>query len=231
MLNEGIGFVKNVSKKAAPHHSNAEGNGITNATVGLKAQFVLTTRAADGRQRYNEQDEVTLEIRNQQLQDCMTEVQIDDRKDGTYNISYFVSKAGKLNASVKVNGDHVRGSPFGAQVKAREYKPVLSFGQQGSSAGMFECPLGVAVNNRDEIAVTDVGNQRVQVFRNDGTYPRCFGGPGHGKGEFESPFGIAFDQNENIFVSYCGNDRVQIFDKQESTSMRLMDLKEASIVD
>ena len=65
-----------------------------------------------------------------------------------------------------------------------------------------------------KIAVTDVGNQRVQVFRNDGTYLRCFGGPGHGKGEFESPFGIAFDQNGNIFVSYCGNDRVQIFDEQ-----------------
>lgn len=79
----------------------------------------MTTRAADGRQCYNEQAEVTLEIHNQQLQDCMTEVQIDDRKDGTCNISYFVSEAGKLNAYVKVNGDHVRGSPFGVQVKAR----------------------------------------------------------------------------------------------------------------
>jgi len=214
VLNEGIGFVKNVSKKAAPHQSNAEGNGITNATVGLKAQFVLTTRAADGRQCYNEQAEVTLEIHNQQRQDCMTEVQIEDRKDGTYNISYFVSEAGKLIASVKVNGDNVRGSPFGVQVKVREYKPVLSFGQQGSSAGMFDGPVAVAVNNRDEIAVTELRNQRVQVFRNNGTYLRCFGGPGRGKGELDGPFGIAFDQNGNILVSDCGNDRVQIFDEQ-----------------
>lgn len=227
VLNEGIGFVKNVSKKSAPHHSNAEGNGITNATVGLKAQFVLTTRDADGGQCYNEQDEVTLEIHNQQLQDCMTEVQIDDRKDGNYNISYFVSEARKLNASVKVNGGHVRGSPFGVQVKAREYKPVLSFGQQGSSAEVFGLPFGVAVNNRDEIAVTDGGNQRVQVFRNDGTYPRCFGGPGHGKGEFESPFGIAFEQNGNIFVPYYGNDRVQIFD-EEGKYLDAFDGSEAS---
>ena len=54
MLSEGIGFVKNVSKKAVPHQSNAGGNGIRNATVGLKAQFVLKTRTADGRQYYNE---------------------------------------------------------------------------------------------------------------------------------------------------------------------------------
>jgi len=120
VLNDGIGFVVDVLKRAAPHQSNAEGNGIENATVGLKAQFVLTTRTADGRRCYNERDEVTLEINNQQRQDCMAEVQIEDRKDGTYNISYFVSEAGKLDASVKVNGDHVRGSPFRVQVKDRE---------------------------------------------------------------------------------------------------------------
>ena len=161
----------------------------------------MTTRTADGRQCYNERDKVTLEINNQERQDCMAEVQIEDRKDGTYNVSYFVSEAGKLNASIKVNGNHVRGSPFGVQVKDREYKPVLSFGQQGSSAGKFEGPFAVAVNNSDEMAVTEGDNHRVQVFRRDGTYLRCFGGLGHGKGEFYSPYGIAFDQNGNILVS------------------------------
>ena len=130
------------------------------------------------------------------------------------NVSYFVSEAGKLNASVKVNGNHVRGSPFGVQVKDREYKLVLSFGQQGSSAGKFEGPFAVAVNNRDEIAVTDGENHRVQIFRSDGTYLRCFGGPGHGKGEFYTPLGTVFDQYGNILVSDSGNNRVQIFDEQ-----------------
>ena len=214
VLNGGIGFVENVSKKSVAPQSNAEGNGIRNATVGLKPQFVLTTRTADGRQCYNERDEVRLEINNQQRQDCMSEVQIEDRKDGTYSISYFVTEGGKLNASVKVNGDHVHGSPFGVQVKDREYKLVLSFGQQGSSAGKFEMPFGVAVNNRDEIAVTDGKNRLVQVFRNDGTYLRCFGAYGDGKGEFKSPIGIAFDETGNILVSDNGNNRVQIFNEQ-----------------
>ena len=212
VLNEGIGFVQNASKVVS-HQSSAEGDGIRNATVGLKAQFVLTTRTADGRQCYNEWDEVTLEINNRQRQDCMSEVQIEDRKDGTYSISYFVSEAGKLDASVKVNRDHVRGSPFSVQVKDREYKPVLSFGQQGSSVGKFCLPVGVAVNNRDEIALTEGKNHRVQVFRSDGTYLRYFGGPGHGKGEFNHACGIAFDQNGNILVSDSGNSRVQIFDE------------------
>ena len=174
----------------------------------------MTTRTADGRQCYNEWDEVTLEINNQQRQDCMSELEIEDREDGTYSISYFVSEAGKLDASVKVNGGHVRGSPFSVQVKDREYKPVLSFGQQGSSVGEFGAPLGVAVNNRDEIAVTEAENHRVQVFRSDGTYLTCFGGPGHGKGEFDFPCGIAFDETGNLLVSDRKNNRVQVFDEQ-----------------
>ena len=174
----------------------------------------MTTRTADGRQCYNEWDEVTLEINNQQRQDCMSELEIEDREDGTYSISYFVSEAGKLDASVKVNGGHVRGSPFSVQVKDREYKPVLSFGQQGSSVGKFCLPVGVAVNNRDEIAVTEAENHRVQVFRSDGTYLTCFGGPGHGKGEFDFPCGIAFDETGNLLVSDRKNNRVQVFDEQ-----------------
>ena len=214
ILNEGIGYVQQrLPCKTIPPKSSAEGSGIEIAIVGQRAQFVLTTRNTHGRRCYSERDKITLEINNQQRHDCMTEVQIEDCEDGTYNISYFVTEAGKLDASVKVNGNHVSGSPFGIQVKDREYKPVLSFGQHGSSAGTLGSPWGVAVNNRDEIAVSEDENDRVQVFRSDGTFLRCFGGFGHEKGEFHYPRGIAYDQNGNIFVSDSGNSRVQIFDE------------------
>ena len=214
ILNEGIGCVQQrLPYKTVPSKSSAEGDGIANAIVGQKAQFVLTTRNTDGRQCYSERDEVTLEISNQQRQNCMAEVQIEDRKDGTYNISYFVIESGKLDVSVNVNGNHVRGSPFGVQVKDRKYKPVFSFGQHGSSAGTLGSPWGVAVNKRDEIAVSEDENDRVQVFRSDGTFLRFFGGFGHEKGKFHYPRGIAFDQNGHILVSDSGNNRVQMFDE------------------
>ena len=65
--------------------------------------------------------------------------------------------------------EQARGSPSPALVKPRQFCPVLSFGQRGSSALMLNKPWGVAVNERDEIAVTDTGNHRVQVFSSDGT--------------------------------------------------------------
>ena len=67
-----------------------------------------------------------------------------------------------------VNGEHVSGSPFTVQVQPRQYKPVLSFGEGGSSVGMFDEPYGVTVNERNEIAVTDSINCRVRVS-SDGT--------------------------------------------------------------
>ena len=126
ILSEGIGYVQQrLPCKTIPPKSSAEGNGIINAIVGPRVQFVLTTRNTDGRWCYSERDKVTLEINNQQRHDCMAEVQIEDREDGTYSISYFVTEAGKLDVSVKVNDNHVRGSPFGIQVKDREYNTCV----------------------------------------------------------------------------------------------------------
>ena len=59
------------------------------AIVGLEAQFVLTTRNAEGEQYYNERDCVTVEIRNRQGQ---TKARVQDNKDGSYKISYFAER-------------------------------------------------------------------------------------------------------------------------------------------
>ena len=64
-------------------------------------------------------------------------------------------------------------SPLEAQVQTKRYIPVLSFGQKGESVGMLNKPWGVAVNDRDEIAVTEVWNGRVSVFGSDGTHLRA----------------------------------------------------------
>ena len=66
-------------------------------------------------------------------------------------------------------GKHVRGSSFEVKTQTRRFRPVLSFGEFGESVGKLNFPWGVAVNNRNEIAVTDFNNCRVSVFSSDGT--------------------------------------------------------------
>ena len=109
-------------------------------------------------------------------------------------------------------GANVRDSPFETQEETRRYTAVLSFGQESESLGMLNVPYGVAVNDQDEIAVTEFCNHRVSVFSSDGTHLRSFGKKGKSYGEFQYPTGIAFDSLGNIVVADNENHRVQIFD-------------------
>ena len=103
---------------------------------------------------------------------------------------------------------HVGGSSFEIKTQTRRFRPVLSFGE---SVGKLSRPWGVAVNNRNEIAVTDLINHKVSVSSSDGTHLRSFGREGRNQGEFNYPTGIAFDNNGNIIVADRGNNRVQVF--------------------
>ena len=207
---EEIGTLKILHQTEASQ-SVAEGKGLKEGTVGVEAQFVLTTRNAEGEQCYNKHDRVTVEIWDEQGRECATKLRINDNKDGSYKISYSPKDQGKYKVTVKVNCKHVLDSPFSIDVKLFQLRPVSSFGKYGSPVGMFNSPWGVAVNASDEIAVTDSWNHRVQVFGSDGKYLRCFGREGNKAGEFKYPKGITFHQNGSIFVADRDNHRIQIF--------------------
>ena len=203
-----LGFLK---RKTKLMESTVEGKGISEGTVGLMAEIVVVTRNIMGEQVYDQNNRVTMKIRNHDRQDCSTKPQIHDNKDGSYKISYFAKETGTCQASVKVNGQHVRGSPFKTEFKHRLFKPMLSIGKRGSAPGKFNWPWGIAVNDKDEIAVTDSANHRIQIFLPDGTHLRSFGRRGKRKGQFKDPNGITFYDN-NIIVSDSFNHRIQIFD-------------------
>ena len=206
---EEIGFLKGANR-TKPIESLVEGEGLKEGIVARKAQFTLITRNVERKQAYDERDCVTVEIKDEQGQECVTEVRMDDNKNGFYNISYYPRVQGTFKLLVTVNGEHVSGSPFTVIVKPFHVKPVLSFGKEGLGGGMLKYPLGVAVTDGDEIVVTDENNHRVQVFDSNGTFLRSFGHKGENAGEFSHPFGIVIDKDRNIFVSEWGNHRVQI---------------------
>ena len=110
-------------------------------------------------------------------------------------------------------GANVHDSPLETQVQTRRFRSVLSFGQKGESVGMLKGPWGMAVNDQDEIAVTEFWNHRVSVFSSDGTHLRSFGREGNNNAEFKFPRGIAFDRHGNIVVTDSANNRVQVFDR------------------
>ena len=207
---EEIGVLEEAFRTKASE-SLAEGEGLEEGTVGRKAQFNLTTRNAERKQAYDERDCVTVEIRDEQGQECVTEVRVDDNKDGTYKVTYHPRVQGTFKLLVKVNGEHISCSPFTVILKPFQVQPVLSFGKEGSGDEMFKFPYGLAVSYRDEIVVADSQNHRVQVFDRNGTFLRSFGHKGETAGDLDNPIGIAIDKDRNIFISDWSKNRVKIF--------------------
>ncbi|XP_068671280.1 tripartite motif-containing protein 2-like [Montipora foliosa] len=207
-----LGFLK---RKCNPKELTVEGKGISEGTVRLKAEIVVKTRNILGEQVYDQNNQVTMEIRNHEGHDCSTKPQIHDDKDGSYEISYFAKESGTCQASVKVNGQHVRGSPLITELKPRLFKPELSFGKQGSTDGMFYWPWGLAVNDKDEIAgqfnlpagiiVSDLFNRGVQIFDDEGHYLDQFGE------ELGRANGLSIDSDGNFIVADRTNKSIKIF--------------------
>nr|XP_056714389.1 tripartite motif-containing protein 3 isoform X1 [Euleptes europaea] len=99
-------------------------------------------------------------------------------------------------------------------------KLVAKFGSRGTSerqfAGTLDGPHFVAVNNKNEIVVTDFHNHSVKVYSADGEFLFKFGSHGEGNGQFNAPTGVAVDSNGNIIVADWGNSRIQVFDSSGS---------------
>ncbi|XP_047247893.1 tripartite motif-containing protein 3-like [Girardinichthys multiradiatus] len=85
-----------------------------------------------------------------------------------------------------------------------------------SKSGPLFSPHFVAVNNKNEIVVTDFHNHSVKVYNADGEFLYKFGSHGEGNGQFNAPTGVAVDANGNIIVADWGNSRIQVFDSSGS---------------
>ncbi|HJT49034.1 MAG TPA: Ig-like domain-containing protein [Nitrososphaeraceae archaeon] len=83
--------------------------------------------------------------------------------------------------------------------------------------GQFNYPQGIAIDSKGNVYVADSGNNRIQVFSDNGTFIRAWGSTGAGHGEFRHPEGIGIDTiadingNNIIYVADSGNNRIQVF--------------------
>ncbi|XP_033833097.1 tripartite motif-containing protein 3-like isoform X1 [Periophthalmus magnuspinnatus] len=92
----------------------------------------------------------------------------------------------------------------------------IALDQKFSKSGPVFSPHFVAVNNKNEIVVTDFHNHSVKVYNADGEFLFKFGSHGEGNGQFNAPTGVAVDTNGNIIVADWGNSRIQVFDSSGS---------------
>ena len=132
---------------------------------------------------------------------------VERRGQSQYKISYQPTIKGRHQLLIKIQGQHIRGSPLSLATKS----PVEKLGDPILTIDGVDDPRGVAVNQRGEVAVSELGGDCVSVFSPSGEKLQSFGKHGSGQGEFDCPRGVAVDGEGNILVADWGNDRIQKF--------------------
>ena len=136
------------------------------------------------------------------------EGRIMGKERGQYQISYKPVIKGKHQLHIKVEGNHIKGSPFAVLVKM----PVYKLGCLMHTIDSLDGPFGVTINQRGQITVSEFIGNCVSVLSENGEKIKTFGIHGSGPGQLDKPFGVTVDRDGNILVVVgTGNHRIQKF--------------------
>ena len=124
-------------------------------------------------------------------------------------IRYQPTIKGRHQLHIKVEGQHIRGSPFSISAKL----PLEKLGNPVLTLHELDYPCGITINHSHEreVVVTEHTAGRVSVFSASGKKLRSFGSCGSGQGQFDLAVGVAVDPEGNILVADNENHRIQKF--------------------
>ena len=179
-----------------PSKCHATGKGLEVAVVGEKSTCILHAVNIGGMPC-----EEPIRLDCELLSDITgtTASRSIERRQSQYKVNYQPTIKGRHQLHIRVEGQHIRGSPFGVAVKLPVEKlgtPILTISGVGG-------PWGVAINQRGEVVATDQDCHCIHVFSPSGEKLRSFG--------TGQPHGVAVDSEGNILVTDSGNHCIQKF--------------------
>lgn len=89
---------------------------------------------------------------------------------------------------------------------------IGKFGSNGTGEGQFSSPRGMTYDGKDSIIVADYSNNRLQVFKKDGTFVRVITCNG-------APTDVAIDNEGKIHATIHNQHNVQVFSPDGQTSL------------
>lgn len=133
---------------------------------------------------------------------------VEDHRDGTYVLRVRPEKLGDYAVVATCRGATLSA---GLRLAVRPCALVV-VGKGGNGPSQFNAPRHVAVSRDGSVFVADSGNNRVQVFRSDGSFVRMWGIAGSCHSQFSSPHGITVSPDgDMVYVADSTNHRVQVF--------------------
>ena len=189
-----------------PSKCHTTGKGLEVAVVGEKCTAILHAVSYEGKPCGEPIKSLECELVSE-ITGTRASCSVERRGQSQYEISFQPTIKGRHQLHIKVEGQHVRGSPSSVAVKSPVEKlctPILTLGG-------VRAPYGVTINQRGEVVVTESDEDCVSVFSPNGEKLRSFGTHGSGQGKFKYPCGVAVDGEGNILVADGHNHRIQKF--------------------
>ena len=222
---QGLGIGHLAARKTTTEANQCSVKWFQAATAGLEAEIEVITRNSEGGQCYFPGDYVSLQFISAQDRNTVAEIKITDNKDGSYKVSFIPSEAGQQLPTIKINGEIIDDFPP-IFIKERSFLPVRLIangvveaptltkslmGLVSDPSGWIEenrlkRPWGVTVNDLNQIFVSDMDNNRIAVFDENGEFMRSFG-----QDYVNEPTGICIDNEGRIYVASRGDNKILLF--------------------
>ena len=142
-----------------------------------------------------------------ELTGTRTQGSIERSGQNQYEISYHPVVKGRHQLHIKVEGQHVSGSPFTITAKSsveRLGTPILTLSETSE-------PCDVTINQSGEVIVSDYGADYITVFSPAGEKLRSFGTRGSGQRRLKCLNGVTVDADGNILVADSDSHCIQKF--------------------
>ena len=196
-------FGKVIASNVFPEKCYATGKGVEVATVGEETTATLHVVDQEGR----ECDKL-IPCVSCELISCSNATTVKGSVKRTdknkYEIRYKPATRGRHQLHVRVEGEHIKESPFTVVAVRRLGTPIRTID------GLYQ-PHGVAVDENGHIIVAEREGHCISIFDQDGKKIKTFGTHGSGRGQFNIPCGVGVDRDGNIVVVDSRNYRIQKF--------------------
>ncbi|XP_031568081.1 E3 ubiquitin-protein ligase TRIM71-like [Actinia tenebrosa] len=204
-LFQDIGYI--VVTVTAPTQCTIES--LQDVRCGFVNEFNIITRNADGKVCPTRIESIDVRIKD--VEGNEVEKKVSEEQTGKYRVSYKAEKVGRYEILVNIAGSPIKDSPHNAY--SLDFTYVKKFGEEGHGQGQLHYPRSIALKENEEIAVSDGGNNRVQIFNLTGNFLREFGKKWMGEGKLFKPNGIVIIE-DRIFVADQpeSKGRIQEFD-------------------
>ena len=189
-----------LSQKISQEKCYAAGTGLKVAQLGESASVVLNVIDQRGKACTKPVENLSCEFVPEKIDCSVKKIEANQ-----YKICYHATNRGRHQLHIKIEGEHIKGSPFPVTVKV----PVQMLGTPIKMISGVRDPWGVVVNQKGEVIVIESNRCAVSIFSAAGDKIRSFGSQGIGQGQFDMPRGVAIDDDGNVLVADINNHRIQ----------------------